>query len=478
MYGDDRDKKPENQKNGKGILGIICGCAVLAVIGFFMSQIFFAELPSTDMIKDNQIGDAGNGTSDSPGKADDVQRDGSEEAAAPEEAERAQEEESTQEEDRTQESTDSEAESQGNESEKASAGEGKVTVITPDVSSMVKEVMPSIVSITNTETLEYFDWFGESHSYEAPSSGSGIIIRQEGDLLYIVTNYHVIASAGNSDISIGFVDDTSADAQIQGIYESKDLAVLKVSMSDLSEETQSQIKIAALGDSTTIKTGDSAVAIGNSMGYGQSVTVGVVSALNREITVEGTEYHVIQTDAAINPGNSGGALLNSSGEVIGINSVKIASYAVEGIGYAIPMEEAQPIMEELMSQDYVDADAEKGYLGIAGVDVDDAAAEKYGMPKGICIVQVYSGTAADHAGLKKGDIICSIDGKEMTSMAELKEIIEQHRPGDWVTLGMMVYKNGRYTEEIEEVLLGSKADSRQGYDQRKQEPSNDGEELY
>lgn len=435
--------RPEKKKRWGIALGAVLGICFLAIIGFFMSRIFLTEMPalSEDMYAFEE----------SPEASDDKSASGT--AGLKDEAG----EESEQGIDEKEEPV-SETENSDSKDQDIETADGKVNIITSDVSGMVKEVMPGIVSITNSEIVQYYDWFGQSYSYELPSAGSGIIIRQEGNALYIATNYHVVESA--SEISVGFIDDTTAEAQIQGTCEEKDLAVIRINLSDLEEETLSKIKIASIGDSSVLKVGEAAVAIGNAMGYGQSVTMGVISALDRTISVEGSEYHVIQTDAAINPGNSGGALLNGKGEVIGINSVKLASSSIEGMGYSIPMEIAKPIIEELIEKEAeVTEQKESGYLGIAGLDIDEAAAEQYGMPQGVYIAQVYAGTAAEKSGLKKGDIIYSINGEEMDGMAELKEIIEEFQPGDVIKLGVRIYINGNYENQIVKVTLGSKTDS-------------------
>lgn len=322
-----------------------------------------------------------------------------------------------------------------------------------DVSGVVSAVMPSVVSITNVGTQQYQDFFGQTWEDEYESSGSGIIIGQNNNELYVVTNNHVVDGA--STISVGFINDTTAEATIKGTDSYVDLAVLSVPIKDISKDTLSAIKIAAFGNSDSLKVGEPAIAIGNALGYGQSVTTGVISALNREVTVENVTNELIQTDAAINPGNSGGALLNLKGEVVGINSIKYASTEVEGIGYAIPISTAEPIINDLINQKKVDSE-DAAYLGIAGVDVTEDVSQTYDMPVGVYIAQVFEGTASEKAGLKKGDIITKIDNKEVATMEQLSQVLKYYAADDKVDVVIMRSQNGKFEENTISVTLGRK----------------------
>lgn len=332
----------------------------------------------------------------------------------------------------------------------------QTTTTVSDVSSVVEAVMPSVVSIINKATVSQQNMFGQSMEYESEGSGSGIIIGQNDTEMLIVTNNHVIDNANS--ITVTFIDEQTYDAQVKGTDANMDLAVIAVPLSDLTEDTMSQIKIAVLGDSDALTVGEPAIAIGNALGYGQSVTTGVISALNREVTVDNITNELIQTDAAINPGNSGGALLNIKGEVIGINAVKFASSDVEGMGYAIPVSSATPIINELMNKKTrvkVD-EAEKGYLGIQGVDVTSEVAKTYSMPMGVYVAAVVEGTAADDAGLVKGDIITAFDGNSITSMEGLQGILEYYAAGTTVDLTVERASNGGYEKETVSVTLGER----------------------
>ena len=327
-----------------------------------------------------------------------------------------------------------------------------------DVSDIADEVMPSIVSVYNKYTATAEFW-GQTYSQEEEASGSGIIIGQTDTELLIVTNNHVVANA--DELSVQFIDNTTATANIKGTDSANDLAVIAVSLDDIKDDTMSQIKVATIGDSDSLRVGEPAIAIGNALGYGQSVTTGVISALNREITDENGETNTfIQTDAAINPGNSGGALLNSKGEVIGINSSKIASENVEGMGYAIPMARAIPIIENLMNQETktkVD-EADQGYLGISGVSVTAQIGSAYGMPEGVYIAEIIDGGGAADSDLQKGDIITKIDGTTVTSMDDLKKELTYYAAGDTVTLTVeRASGNGNYDEKKIKVTLGDKS---------------------
>lgn len=331
--------------------------------------------------------------------------------------------------------------------------------VATDVSDIVDEVMPSIVAITNVSQTEYQSFWGQSKTYESTSCGSGIIVSQDKEYLYVATNNHVVEGANS--LTVTFANDDTVSAEIKGTDPSTDLAVVKVALSSIKDDTMSAIKVATLGSSDTLKVGESCIAIGNALGYGQSVTTGVISALNREVSVSdssnSTNYtaELIQTDAAINPGNSGGALLNTAGEVIGINSVKYSDTSVEGIGYAIPMDTAKPIIEELITKEKVD-ESNSAYLGIAGVDVTSDVAKTYNMPTGVYVAQVMEGAAAEQAGIQKGDIITKFDGKDVTSMEELSSNMQYYAAGTTVDVEIERSSNGQYEEQTISVTLGKK----------------------
>lgn len=324
-------------------------------------------------------------------------------------------------------------------------------VIATDVSDVVANVMPAIVAINCTTTMTEYDFFGRQFESEVSGSGSGIIIGQNDDELLIATNNHVVEGA--KALEIVFADDTKALATIRGTEPNFDLAVVTVKMEDLSKDTQNSIRIATLGNSDLVKTGEMAIAIGNALGYGQSVTVGYISALNREVTTENATLNLLQTDAAINPGNSGGALINAHGEIIGINSVKYASTDVEGIGYAIPISEAIPIINELMNREDL-AEDEMGYLGITGKNIDASFANAFNMPTGISVYEVGEGSAAQAAGIRKGDIIVGMNGKKIETMQDLQRTLSYTRGGTKVTINLKVLENGEYIEKDVEVTLG------------------------
>lgn len=333
--------------------------------------------------------------------------------------------------------------------------------VVTDVTQVVKAVMPSVVSVSNTY-VQRGTFFGQEYSSEAVSSGSGIIVGENDSELLIVTNYHVVESADT--LSVQFVDEEQVQAQIKGTDADKDLAVLAVQLSDIKEDTLNQISIASLGSSDDLTVGEPVIAIGNALGYGQSVTTGVVSALNRPIAVTSQEGQTgdsqintfIQTDAAINPGNSGGALLNTKGEVIGINSNKIGGSTVEGMGYAIPISDAKPIIEELMQKETrlkVD-EANKGVLGITGVNVEAQYSEVYGIPMGVYVSSVTDNSGAAAAGLVRGDIITAINGETVETMEELKEEMNYYKAGDVVTLTIMQGSPTGYQSKDVQVTLG------------------------
>lgn len=331
-----------------------------------------------------------------------------------------------------------------------------------DVSSVVDEVMPSIVAITNTGTVTYNSFFGKK-SQQSQSCGSGIIVSEDDDYLYIATNNHVVADS--EELTVQF-DDSVVKAEIRGMDPDDDLAVVRVKKSDLGKDTYSNIKIATIGDSDSVVVGSPAIAIGNALGYGQSVTTGIVSALNRTVTTQDsqtgetvTNNKLIQTDAAINPGNSGGALLNENGEVIGINSVKYSSTEVEGIGYAIPMSVAKPIIESLI-QDGKYTNENQAYLGIKGGDVSSEMVA-YGFPQGVYVSSVSAGSGAANAGLQEGDIITAIDSTKISSMTELQSALKSYQAGDKVTLTVARQSGRQYEESKVEVTLSSAKDIQQ-----------------
>ena len=311
--------------------------------------------------------------------------------------------------------------------------------ITSSITQVVENAMPSMVSINtiiekNMNDYGYYNFFfggGSDQTYESSASGSGIIIGQNEEELLIVTNYHVIEDA--KQIAIEFINGESYSAEVKGTASENDLAVVSVKLSDISADTLSKIKVAVLGDSTTLKLGEPAIAIGNSLGYGQSVTVGYISATERTVEISDKTMTLIQTDAAINPGNSGGALLNIKGEVIGINSAKLSSTSVEGTGYAIPISDAAPIINDLMSSTHV-SDEEKPYLGIYGSGVPETYQSRFNWPAGVYISRVIDGSPAQLAGLESGDIITAIDNTDVKGMEDLETILAQHKVGDKITI--------------------------------------------
>ncbi len=350
----------------------------------------------------------------------------------------------------------------------ASAGNADKNALSPtvtgvaadlvDVSSVAEEVMPSVVAITNVGTYTYQGFWGQTQKYESESCGSGIIMAQDEEYIYIATNNHVVSGADS--LTVQFVDETTVSAEVQGTDPSDDLAVVKVALSSIGSDTLSKIKVATIGDSSNLKVGEATIAIGNALGYGQSVTTGVISALNRTVTVTDnsstvTNTNLIQTDAAINPGNSGGALLNASGEVIGINSAKYSDTDVEGIGYAIPISDAMEVVNDLIAHGVVTS-GQTAYLGIQGNDVSSDVAAKYGMPLGVYVYSTVAGTGAEAAGLRQGDVITALDGTAITSMEQLKDLLEDYEPGDTVTLKISRIQNQGYQEmELSVVLTGA-----------------------
>lgn len=359
---------------------------------------------------------------------------------------------------------------------------------TMDVTDIVKSAMPSIVSITSKSVQEvenYFGMFGGRNSMqqqEVESAGSGIIIGKNDSELLIVTNNHVIDGA--ETVSVSFVDNETYEATIKGTDSSKDLAVVAVPLSSISSDTMSQISIATIGDSSKLEVGEQVVAIGNALGYGQSVTTGIVSATNRTLdSDESSEasydgISLIQTDAAINPGNSGGALLNMNGEVVGINSAKLASTEVEGMGYAISMNDAYDTIEELMNETTRTkvSDDEKASLGISGTGVSDEAAQTYGIPAGVFVSQVTEGGAADQAGITANSIITAFDGKTVTDISELKNRLEYYKAGEQVEVTLQVPEGNGYTEKTVTVTLGKADSSTSNNSQQSGDDNNNGQD--
>ncbi len=328
-----------------------------------------------------------------------------------------------------------------------------------DVSAIVDEAMPSIVAITNMTETEYQTWYGQTYSQENDYAGSGIIVSEDDDYLYIATNNHVVDGA--TTLTVKFCDDNTVAAEVKGTSPSNDLAVVKVAKDDVEQETLDAISIATINDEGNEKVGEPVIAIGNALGYGQSVTSGIISALNREVTAQdsttGDTYtnSLTQTDASINPGNSGGALLNAKGEVIGINSSKVGGTNVDGVGFAIPMTTAAPIINELITREKVTED-KAAFLGVSGIDVDDSVSEMYNLPSGIYVAKVYDGSAAAEAGIQQGDIITAFDGQDVSTMEEMQELLQYRAAGTKVKITVDRADNGKYVEREIEVTLGSK----------------------
>lgn len=326
-----------------------------------------------------------------------------------------------------------------------------------DVSTIVDKAMPSVVAIYGKAEITQNSFFG-TQSYEAQSSGSGIIVGKTDTELLVVTNNHVIADTDSLEVE--FNDGTKAAASVKGGDSDNDVAVVAIKLSDLSEDTLSKISIANIGDSNDIKVGQGVVAIGNALGYGQSVTVGYISALNREVKTEGgTSRNLLQTDAAINPGNSGGALLNMKGEVIGINSAKYSDTDVEGMGYAIPISAVKDLIAELSSKETrtVVAAENQGYLGIQGKDIDEEMAKAYDMPQGIYVYKVVEGGAAASSDLKAKDIITKFDGQSVRSMESLKNMLTYYESGKTVDLTVQrLDESGNYVEKTVTITLGKR----------------------
>jgi len=340
------------------------------------------------------------------------------------------------------------------------------TVTFSDVADIVEQAMPSVVSVVSRVSAEvnYGPFYMGTQEYD--SSGSGIIVGQNDTELLIVTNNHVIDSAQTVTVTFSDgtpadqTDDVSVDAVIKGTSAENDLAVLAIPLDSIPEDVLSFIKVATLGNSDTLRVGEGTIAIGNALGYGQSVTSGLVSALNREVNVDNISYNAIQTSAAINKGNSGGALLNMKGEVIGINSAKYGESGVEGMGYAIPISDAMDVINDLMNRQTrtVVEESERGYLGIqAAINTDSSYASSYGIPIGVCVQYVEEGSAAEKAGIQKYDIITKFDGVSVSSMSELKDLIQRYKAGETVTVTIQyAQQRGHYEESEVTVTLGKR----------------------
>lgn len=328
-----------------------------------------------------------------------------------------------------------------------------------DVSPIVESAMPSVVAIKGTTSVEAYSWFGEDQSYDAASSGSGIIIGKNDTELLIVTNNHVVEDT--KDLSVVFIDNEEVKAAIKGRDSDNDIAIIAVKLADIKPETIEKIAVAQMGDSDELKVGQGVVAIGNALGYGQSVTVGYVSAIDREVTTKDSSIkNLLQTDAAINPGNSGGALLNMSGEVIGINTAKYASTEVEGMGYAIPISKVKDIIADLSSKetrsDKVD-EAKQGYLGIQGKNIGEEVAEAYDMPRGVYVYKIVENSSAANSDLREKDIITKIDAQSVKSMEDLKDILSYYKSGEKIKLTVQRLNDSTYEEKEIEITLSDRS---------------------
>lgn len=361
---------------------------------------------------------------------------------------------------------------------KTTAVSGSSNTGSLDVSDITTSAMPSIVAITNKSVQEVQDYFsqfgfggqGQPQTQETESQGSGIIIGKNDSELLMVTNNHVVEGADT--LSVCFIDNQVYEAAIKGTDPENDLAVIAVPLDSISDDTMSKIAVASIGDSDSLKVGEQVVAIGNALGYGQSVTTGIVSAVNRTLSSNSSDTQdsnsssddsssatYIQTDAAINPGNSGGALLNMNGEVIGINSAKLASTEVEGMGYAIPISRVSDIIDNLMNQTTrtkVDSD-KQGTIGIKGINVTSDVQEKYNLPEGIYVSEVTSGGAAEKAGITSGSVITKFDGKSVTDIESLQDLLQYYKAGETVELTLQVPDSDSYKEKTVSITLGSKS---------------------
>lgn len=360
---------------------------------------------------------------------------------------------------------------------KTTAVSGSSNTGSLDVSDITTSAMPSIVAITNKSVQEVQDYFsqfgfggqGQPQTQETESQGSGIIIGKNDSELLMVTNNHVVEGADT--LSVCFIDNQVYEAAIKGTDPENDLAVIAVPLDSISDDTMSKIAVASIGDSDSLKVGEQVVAIGNALGYGQSVTTGIVSAVNRTLSSDSSDTQdsnssddsssatYIQTDAAINPGNSGGALLNMNGEVIGINSAKLASTEVEGMGYAIAISDVTDTLEQLMNETPRDKVDNHGVLGITGMSVSDEASQYYGVPEGVLVSEVTDGGAADKAGIKEKSIITEFDGKRVRSIDELVSRLEYYEPGEEVEVTLEVADGDSYKEKKVTVTLGENPDA-------------------
>ncbi|MDD3403539.1 MAG: trypsin-like peptidase domain-containing protein [Hespellia sp.] len=329
--------------------------------------------------------------------------------------------------------------------------------VSSDIADIAANAMPSVVSITNMSVQQVQNFFGQSGEQEVESTGSGIIIGQNDSELLIVTNNHVIE--GSETLTVSFIDENSVEANVKGSNSSIDIAVIAVPIDSISDDTMDAISVATLGDSDSLKVGEPAIAIGNALGYGQSVTTGIISATDRVLTGSGSDTAFIQTDAAINPGNSGGALLNANGEVIGINSAKLSDTTVEGMGYAIPISDVSDVITNLMNQETKTkvADNEKGYLGIQGVDVTSDSAQRYNMPEGVYVSSVIKGGGAADAGIMEGDIITALNGTDIDGMTALQNELSYYKQGTTVTVTVQRQNGNSYEAQDIDVKLGAQS---------------------
>lgn len=370
-----------------------------------------------------------------------------------------------------------------NSSSSTSNGNGQISSTTTsatagsqDVSTIASETLPSIVQVTNMSLEQVQSWFGTSSTVPTKSLGSGIIISEKNNYLYIATNNHVVSNSNS--LSVTFNDNKSVSGEVVGTDVQTDLAVIRVKLSSLKDSTKKAIKVATLGTSEDLKVGQQAIVIGNALGYGQSVTTGVISALNREVSIKNEETNktytqkMIQTSAAVNAGNSGGALLNSKGEVVGVVSAKYSSSgssteaSVEGMGFAIPISNAKTIIDQLMDSGKVtkrpgssntsgssaSTTSKQGFLGIQGADISSEMASSYNMPEGVYVTKVVSKSPADKAGIKKGDVITAVDGTNITSMSSLYSYISGKKKGDKVKVSVATVENNYKAKDIEITL--------------------------
>lgn len=434
----DHDRKPRKEKAGFGkklaaavVLGLFFG--ICAGIGFFSIGFAAGNARKEEAVSVSEEQALTDDTADTETSIESMETEESMEAAPQEQAPEI------------------------SQSRPVLSESGSVSAVVTDVTGIVEQVMPAMVSILNNYT-ERTSYFGQTYTQQEQASGSGIIIGENDTELLLVTNYHVIEQADSLEVT--FVNEKTAEAVVKGTDESMDLAVIAIPLKELDRDTVDTIAIATLGDSDALSIGEPAIAIGNALGYGQSVTTGVISALNRmlESSDGSNSGPFIQTDAAINPGNSGGALLNIKGELIGINSNKIGGSRIEGMGYAIPISAAKPILSDLMSRETrFKASAEnRGYLGITGINITEVEAQMYGMPQGVYINQVLENAAAAKAGLKKGDIIVKIGEQDIKSMSDLKEELEYYEAGSEVTFTVMQMHDGGYASTQIRVVLGTK----------------------